>query len=382
MCLSRIIPHLLATGAQASAPSAPPSPATGAAAPVRAAAPQPAEVAEPAAPSATPRPRGPDPGRVPGHDPGGEPGRTPVPVSVALLNGCGGAVGASLAEALGERGVAVGLLARSGEEAATAMARLRAAGADGAWAVVDAADPAAVAAAVVAIRARLGPVDLLVNDAGGRGPGGRLWEVDLGAWWGSVETALKGALLCTRLVLPGMVGRGHGRILNLVDAGAAHRPPAASARSVSAAAIRAFTEDLARETRGCGIAALSVDPHRRPIGVRPEAPTGAVGLLLRLAAGDGDALSGRHLTVHDDLDALLAATAPMAQPRRTDPISTPIRMPTVVPAPAAVPARSGRRRPNRAPAYYLGRPAALWQEVMSRAEARRLPAASLFDRAA
>src|SRR4051794_24478649 len=113
MCLSRIVPHLMANAAPLAQSAAAPSPAP--------------------SPRAATRPRGHDP------DDG-----APPRIGVAVLNGCGGALGASLAEALAERGIAVGLLVGSREEAAPAMARLRAAGGAGSWAVADVTDPASV----------------------------------------------------------------------------------------------------------------------------------------------------------------------------------------------------------------------------------------------
>ena len=54
---------------------------------------------------------------------------------------------------------------------------------------------------------RLGPVDLLVNNAGTGGPFGPLWENDPEAWWRCLEVNLRGPYLCCRHVLPGMIAR-------------------------------------------------------------------------------------------------------------------------------------------------------------------------------
>jgi NAD(P)-dependent dehydrogenase (short-subunit alcohol dehydrogenase family) len=111
-----------------------------------------------------------------------------------------------------------------------------------------------------------------------------------------------------------------------------YRWPLVSAYSVSKAAVTKLTENLALETKAFGVRAFSVHPGLLPIGMSEQRPAtltdrhelriwnwvdsqlaqgrgadpdSAVELLIRLAAGDADALSGRHLSVHDDLDALL-----------------------------------------------------------------------------
>jgi NAD(P)-dependent dehydrogenase (short-subunit alcohol dehydrogenase family) len=129
-------------------------------------------------------------------------------------------------------------------------------------------DQQAVAGAVDALGRQLGSADLLVNNAGVSGPFGDAWEVDAGEWWRAVEINLRGAYLCSRAVLPAMAARGAGRIVNITSQAGVYRWPQVSAYSVSKAAVIKFTENL--------------------------------------AAGDADRLSGCHLSVYDDLDAILA----------------------------------------------------------------------------
>jgi NAD(P)-dependent dehydrogenase (short-subunit alcohol dehydrogenase family) len=149
-----------------------------------------------------------------------------------------------------------------------------------------------------------------------------------------MDVNLRGIVLTTGLVLPEMVARHRGRIINMTSQAGAHRWPLVSAYSVSKAAAVKLSENLAHETVRHGISVFSVHPGLLPIGMsediaaRPPAtayeaqvrdwamreldagrgadPEQAVALVLRLAAGDADALSGRHLSVHDDLDAVLA----------------------------------------------------------------------------
>ncbi|HWR48384.1 MAG TPA: SDR family NAD(P)-dependent oxidoreductase [Pseudonocardiaceae bacterium] len=257
--------------------------------------------------------------------------------SVALVTGGGRGIGRVLALALAGAGAAVGLIARSSDQLAESVQLIEAAGGLAAAASADLSDPDATATAVKTVRDELGPVDLLVNNAGIGGPVGPAWEVREEQWWRTVEVNLRGVALCSRLVLPEMVGRRRGRIVNLTSEAGVFRWPLASAYSVSKAAVIKFTENLGYETRRYGISVFSVHPGLVPIGlsgaaladtasadsphgrlnewVRQEFAAGrgaephqVAELLLRIATGEVDRLSGRHLSVHDDLDTLLART--------------------------------------------------------------------------
>jgi NAD(P)-dependent dehydrogenase (short-subunit alcohol dehydrogenase family) len=374
-----------------------------------------------AATDAASKPQGSRPGARPrGHDPG-RAAPDPRP-TVALVTGGSRGIGRLVAVALAERAVAVGVLARSRPGLAETVRQIRSRGGTATLAIADTTDAAALAMAVAGMRAQLGPIDLLVNNAGTVGPIGPLWEVDLGAWWDTIDVNVRGALLCTRLVLPDMVARGRGRIVNVASQAGRHRWPPASGHSVSEAAITKLTENLGRETRRHGVSVFSVHPGHLPAGlsdqvlgvpvaspsertVQPRSagepdggrgaePGAAVELLVRVALGDADRLSGCHLSVHDDLDALLAQAAETEPggryalrpglyslwPDRDE--TGPDRLDRGGARPGAAGAPSGRR-PNRAPAYYLGRPAALWQRIMARRDAPILAnAEGALDRAA
>jgi NAD(P)-dependent dehydrogenase (short-subunit alcohol dehydrogenase family) len=255
--------------------------------------------------------------------------------SVALVTGGGRGIGRVLALALAGAGAAVGLIARSTDELAESVQLIEAAGGVAAAADADLSDPDAAATAVDKLHAELGPVDLLVNNAGIGGPAGAAWDVAEQEWWRTLEVNLRGVTMCCRLVLPEMVARRRGRIVNLTSKAGVFRWPLVSAYSVSKAAVVKFTENLSYETARYGISVFSVHPGLMRIGlsvpalarvappdsaeglmhawVRRELAAGrgvepdqAAELLLRIATGEADPLSGRHLSVHDDLDMLLA----------------------------------------------------------------------------
>jgi NAD(P)-dependent dehydrogenase (short-subunit alcohol dehydrogenase family) len=195
-------------------------------------------------------------------------------------------------------------------------------------------DAAALARAVARLRDQLGPVDVLINNAGILGPVGPTWEVDASAWWQAMDVNVRGMLNATQLVVPEMVERRRGRVLNIASEAGVYRWPLVSAYSVSKAAVAKLSENLARETARYGVAVFSVHPGLLPIGlaetgiaddVAPDSyegrirswvehelangggaePAAASALILRIAAGEVDALSGRHLSVHDDVDEML-----------------------------------------------------------------------------
>jgi len=255
--------------------------------------------------------------------------------TVCVITGGGRGIGRVLALALAGAGAAVGLIARSGAELGETVRLAEASGGTVAAARTDVTDERAVADAIAALRRQLGPVDLLVNNAGVSGPVGDAWQVDPDDWWRAVEVNLRGVFLCSRAVLPAMTARGAGRIINITSEAGVYRWPQVSAYSVSKAAVIKFTENLAAEAGRSGIRVFSVHPGLTPIGLSERAlasaappgsaeariyawvrqelrdgrgaePALVARLVTRLAAGDADRLSGCHLSVHDDLDAILA----------------------------------------------------------------------------
>jgi NAD(P)-dependent dehydrogenase (short-subunit alcohol dehydrogenase family) len=255
--------------------------------------------------------------------------------TASVITGGGRGIGRVLAQALANAGSAVGVIARSAGELAETVRLVTASGGIAAAACADVTDQRATADAIDVLRRQLGPVDLLVNNAGVAGPAGDAWQVDADSWWRAVEINLRGVFLCTRAVLPAMTARGAGRIVNITSQAGVYRWPQVSAYSVSKAAVIKFTENLAAEASRSGVQAFSVHPGITPIGLSERALAGdaqpgsaqarmhawvrqelragrgadpalVARLVTRLAAGDADRLSGCHLSVHDNLDTILA----------------------------------------------------------------------------
>jgi NAD(P)-dependent dehydrogenase (short-subunit alcohol dehydrogenase family) len=255
--------------------------------------------------------------------------------TVALITGGGRGIGRLVARALASAGAAVGLIARSSSQLTESVQLITEAGGRAEAAAADASNPAAIQRAVSELHDKLGPVSLLVNNAGIAGPAGNAWDVPAEAWWQTIEVNLGGTFLCTRLVLPSMTARGAGRIINITSNAGVLRWPQVSAYAVSKAAIIKLTENLATETCRNGVGIFSVDPGLLPMGLgaaavactatpgsaearrdtwirqqlaagRGAEPAWVTRLIMRIAVGDADELSGCHLSVHDDLDMMLA----------------------------------------------------------------------------
>jgi 3-oxoacyl-[acyl-carrier protein] reductase len=113
---------------------------------------------------------------------------------------------------------------------------------------------------VARVEAALGPVDLLVNNAGQFGPIGPISATDPDQWWQALEVNLRGPLYCARAVLPSMLSRGHGRIVNAPSAAGLAAIPMMSAYAVSKAALYPLSENLAAETRGHGVMVFAIFP--------------------------------------------------------------------------------------------------------------------------
>ena len=150
----------------------------------------------------------------------------PPPARVALVTGAGRGMGRALALGLAEQGLAVGLVGRTPEPLDDVAARIRDDGGRAVAVTADVRDYAKVETAVAAVEDAIGPIDLLVNNAGVIEPVEQpIWDADPAAWWDVVETDLRGPFHCVRAVVPGMVRRGGGRVIDLNSgAGAADRP--------------------------------------------------------------------------------------------------------------------------------------------------------------
>lgn len=241
----------------------------------------------------------------------------PSDSDVALITGGGRGLGRVFARALAGTGMRVAVAARSRDQLEETVRLVRAGGHPAIAVQADVTDEAAVEAMVAAVEAQLGPIGLLVNNAGAGPPFGPTWEQDAGEWWRTVEVNLKGPLLCARSVLRGMIQRRRGRIINVASGAGTRSIPYMSAYVTSKTALIRLSEVLADEVRPYGISLFAIQPGtvrtamaeellRSESGKRwlpwfqeifdrghDDPPEAAATLVLYLASGAADALSGR-----------------------------------------------------------------------------------------
>ena len=234
-------------------------------------------------------------------------------------------MGRAVALGLGAAGFAVAVLARSAGELGETHAVLERNGVPSAACIADVTDPAAVKRSVAVVEDALGPVSTLVNNAGTSLAIGPIWEVDARDWWTDVETSLGGTFNLCRSVIPGMIARRRGRILNVSSYAAVRAAPYETGYGCAKAGVTSLTESLAASLSAYGVQVFAITPGfvhteltrrliQSPNGRRwlPEAgtrdglePDLFVRLAVALSLGRGDALSGRFLHALDDVDELL-----------------------------------------------------------------------------
>ena len=126
--------------------------------------------------------------------------------------------------------------------------------------IVELSDAAAVAGATDATLARHGRIDILVNNAGITGGNATTWELDPDVWRRVLEVNLTGAFLTCRAVVPHMIARGYGRIVNVASVAGKEGNPNASHYSASKAGLIGLTKSLAKELAPRNIVANCITP--------------------------------------------------------------------------------------------------------------------------
>ena len=252
---------------------------------------------------------------------------------VALITGAGRGLGRAFSLGLAAAGMRVAVVARSADQIAETVSLIQAAGGTAIAIRADVTDPRAVKRMAQEARQSLGPIDLLVNNAGAGGPFGPTWEVDAEQWWRNFETNVRAPFLCCREFLPDMIARGRGRIINVASGAGTLSIPYMSAYVSSKAALIRFTETVAAEARKSGVSLFAIQPGTVRTAMAQELLDSAEGarwlpwfqkifeeggdvtadpatsLVLFLASGKADELSGRFFAVPEDPAAVVERAA-------------------------------------------------------------------------
>lgn len=254
---------------------------------------------------------------------------------VAIVTGGGRGLGRGIALELARAGAGVAVVARTRAQLDEVVRHITSAGGRATAIVADVTDRAAVEAGVRETTRRLGPVSILVNNAGLAGPYGPIGIVDPDDWWRSQAIHVRGALLFMHAVLPEMRQRKSGCIVNVASRGGLVVAPNLSSYCVAKATAIRLTEHVDAETRADGVRAFVIQPGTiltdmaRSSVSDPDAqkwvpflvnelktildqdPTSQLERLgrqiVQLASGKYDALAGAYLDLEQDLDEKLAA---------------------------------------------------------------------------
>ncbi len=237
---------------------------------------------------------------------------------VAIVTGGGRGIGREIALKFAKAGAKVAVVSRTQEQLDETVALIRQNGGQAISFAVDVTDQFAVEQMVKETTFQLGTVDILVNNAGASGTETLLGETNAEDWGHVVEVNLRGPFLCAHAVLPGMVERHRGKIIN-VTSGAGTVPFALnSCYPVSKAALFRLTDCIAEMTQALGVSVFAISPglvHTtmtqdmemfKDVPENQWSPVEQAGdLCLLLASGKVDCFSGRYLTVRDDISELL-----------------------------------------------------------------------------
>jgi len=254
---------------------------------------------------------------------------------IALVTGAGRGFGRAIAERLAAEGAAVALLSRSLAQLDEVANAIRAAGGQAIGVRCDVTDPGSVSHAVAKTEELLGPIALLVSNAGVPGPFGPIWQVDADEWWRAQAIHIRAPMLFLHHVLPGMVERDRGRAICVSAVASRIVAPHLSAYCTGKIAQNRLVAEAAAELAGTKVAVFAIDPgfaatqlardtaadpaarkYFKPLIERIEAVPHAYGTdpdlarcaerCLELASGRYDELSGGYFELPDDLDAKLA----------------------------------------------------------------------------
>ncbi|MGB3784006.1 MAG: 3-ketoacyl-ACP reductase [Priestia megaterium] len=178
---------------------------------------------------------------------------------VALITGAGKGIGRSTAIELAKEGVNIGLIARTEADLKAVASELEAFDVQVAYATADVSSMEEVNAAVEHLHTKLGATDILINNAG-IGKFGSFLELDPDEWKQIIDVNLMGVYYVTRAILPQLIEKNGGDIINISSTAGQKGAPVTSAYSASKFGVLGLTESLALEVRKHNIRVTALTP--------------------------------------------------------------------------------------------------------------------------
>jgi 3-oxoacyl-[acyl-carrier protein] reductase len=177
----------------------------------------------------------------------------------ALITGAARGIGRAAAIALAKEGVNIGLIARTEETLQNVAKEIEAEGVKTSYAIADISSNDEVTKAVAKIKDELGETDILINNAGIAKFGGFM-DLEIAEWEKIIQVNLLGSYYVTRAVLPDMIERQSGDIINISSTAGQKGAPVTSAYSASKFGLMGLTESLAQEVRKHNIRVSALTP--------------------------------------------------------------------------------------------------------------------------
>jgi NAD(P)-dependent dehydrogenase (short-subunit alcohol dehydrogenase family) len=257
----------------------------------------------------------------------------------AIVTGAGRGFGKAIALGLAAEGAAVTLMARSKDQLDAVAREIEAAGGRALAVAGDVTKRDDVERVAAAAEKKFGPTTVLVNNAGITGPFGPVWVMDPDEWWSAQEVIVRGTLLFMRAVMPGMVERRKGSVINVASLGGQWFTPLVSCYGIGKMSQIRLSELAAAEAKGHGVQVYAIEPGTVATDMAEktiasleakrwvphmveylkqlkETSDPAPGLArcaemcVQLASGKYAALAGRFLIPRDDFDKLALEPAP------------------------------------------------------------------------
>jgi 3-oxoacyl-[acyl-carrier protein] reductase len=179
---------------------------------------------------------------------------------VAIVTGAGRGIGRAIAIAFAQEGADIIAVSRTSQEIEETARQIRALGSHVLALKADVSNREDVSEIIKSVTQDFGKVDILVNNAGIQGPIGPVIENDVDQWIETIHINLIGTFLCARAVLPIMIKRRCGKVINLSGGGATSPRPYFTAYAASKAAVVRFTESVAQEVKEFNIQVNAIAP--------------------------------------------------------------------------------------------------------------------------